>query len=337
MNKEYPNNEILVSVIIPIYNAAKTLRRCIDNLLEISMDNIEIILVNDGSTDESLMICNDYKEVDNRIRVISKENEGVSATRNRGILEAKGKYIAFIDSDDYIFSKIYDDIIKRMKNDIDVVFFGYEKEENGSITYTTLNLKSEEISSEQILDRLLDSQFINDFGYVWNKIYRKNIIEKVQIYFETNISEREDLLFNIDVFKNVNKIQFIPNNPYVYSQNDGSLVRKVKSMNDTFTFIKELDKRIDSKDSRIQVLRNNIVISALADGLVKNVFAIYKDKREINKIWKNIISCAEVSNIRCVQVKPLYLKILWWCVKNKNIWPFYLHYRISVIRRNRNE
>lgn len=95
-------NESLVSVIVPVYNAEKYLKKCMESILKQTYENIELILINDGSIDKSLDICNQFSKRDRRIRVIDKDNSGVSDTRNLGIMLAKGKYLCFVDSDDYI-------------------------------------------------------------------------------------------------------------------------------------------------------------------------------------------------------------------------------------------
>ena len=91
-----------VSIIVPIYNGAKVLRRCVDSIVKQNYENWELLLINDGSKDESIQICTEYAKKDNRIKVIDKENEGVSATRNHGISEATGSYVHFVDCDDYV-------------------------------------------------------------------------------------------------------------------------------------------------------------------------------------------------------------------------------------------
>lgn len=118
--------EIKVSVVIPIYNAEEYLNKCIDSILEQSLKEIEIILINDGSIDRSGEICDEYAMKDERIRVIHKVNEGVSRARNRGIVEASGKYIMFVDSDDYVnqeYCKCLYDLSEKYKNNLVICGF----------------------------------------------------------------------------------------------------------------------------------------------------------------------------------------------------------------------
>ena len=117
-----------VSIIVPVYNGAKKLPRCLDSILGQTYENIEVILINDGSQDDSEKICREFAKKDSRIRVISKENEGVSATRNRGIEEAAGTYIQFTDCDDYLEKDYIENMVHAMElQDADLVIAGYTR------------------------------------------------------------------------------------------------------------------------------------------------------------------------------------------------------------------
>ena len=115
----------LISIIMPVYNAEKYLNRSIESIMNQTYNNIEIILVNDGSTDNSLEICTSYQEKDNRIKLINQANKGVSFARNKGIDEATGDYIMFIDSDDYVEKNMIEDMVSKItEDDIDLVISG---------------------------------------------------------------------------------------------------------------------------------------------------------------------------------------------------------------------
>ena len=116
----------LLSVIVPIYNAENNLEKCLDSIIDQTYKNLELILINDGSTDGSLKICNKYKKNDNRIRLFSKENNGVSSARNLGISMAKGHYITFVDADDYLDLNAYEIALSNFGNN-EAVFFSYKE------------------------------------------------------------------------------------------------------------------------------------------------------------------------------------------------------------------
>jgi glycosyltransferase involved in cell wall biosynthesis len=129
------SNNPLISLIVPVYNISKYLERCINSIIEQSYKNIEIILVDDGSTDNSGQICDAYKEHDNRIRVIHKINGGLSSARNAGLAIIKEEYVGFVDGDDFIDKYIYETLVKAiLDNDADIVQTGfYHTDENGSV------------------------------------------------------------------------------------------------------------------------------------------------------------------------------------------------------------
>lgn len=127
------NSKNLVSVIVPVYNAEHFIEKCIHSILNQSYKNIELILVNDGSTDNSVKICDSFAKIDNRIKLIHQANSGPSVARNNGIYNAKGKYIQFIDADDYIEENMIETLVNEMEKGLDIVICGYKrifKEEN---------------------------------------------------------------------------------------------------------------------------------------------------------------------------------------------------------------
>lgn len=162
----------LISVIIPIYNVEKYLRNCIDTVINQTYSNIEIILVNDGSTDSSLKICNEYKEKDNRITIINKENGGVSDARNAGLKNAHGKYICFVDSDDYIsekfVEKLYNTIILY---NVKIALCNMERVDEVGKSISKKEIISQVIPGKKIIENLYDNNFWPVFVVLCNKMY----------------------------------------------------------------------------------------------------------------------------------------------------------------------
>lgn len=168
----------LVSVIVPVFNTEEHLERCIDSLLIQNLDRIEIILINDGSTDSSGRICREYASQDERIVLLERKNEGLSVARNKGIAVATSDYIMFVDSDDYVekdFCKIPFDIIEREKTD--VVIFGYSAYRNG------VKLKTPIINIDDgIINKELAMELIHGAAccYVVNKLFRKSLFNDIR-------------------------------------------------------------------------------------------------------------------------------------------------------------
>lgn len=181
--KEY---EELISIIIPVYNVEKYIEKCIHSVMEQTYKNIEIIMINDGSTDNCGKICDEYAKKDNRIKVIHQKNEGVSSARNKGIRECTGKYIGFVDGDDIIdtdmFEKLYESITKN-ESDLAICNYYPNKDFCGV---------DEIIDIETALDLILDKDKYK--GFVVNKLYKKSILKDQK--FDEKIDICEDLIFN---------------------------------------------------------------------------------------------------------------------------------------------
>lgn len=201
-----------ISIIVPIYNAEKVLKRCLDSILNQSYKNFELILINDGSKDKSIDIINEYKKKDERIRVIDNKNKGVSETRNIGIKISQGEYIQFIDSDDFIDPYMIENTLEDIeKNKADSIITGMyldiESENGVKSSNQTFKYKIEEGKKNiavAVMDRL-NGTYINS---PVNKIYKKSIIIENNIYMDKRIDLGEDLLFNLEYLKNCKKVIF---------------------------------------------------------------------------------------------------------------------------------
>lgn len=218
-----------VSVIVPVYNSQRFLRQCIDSILQQTYHNLELILVNDGSTDNSGNICNKYAKIDDRVCVVHQDNMGVSAARNSGIYHATGNYLQFIDSDDFIDSDMTESLVAAIeRNSASMVICGYKRIElstGGCIHNSSSKVgffKIEEMLN--ILDYLYARSFINS---PCNKIYRAQLIRDNAIRYQKGIELGEDLLFNLDVIKKSTSFEVIPECPYNYVKyNNGTLTGK---------------------------------------------------------------------------------------------------------------
>lgn len=178
----------LVSIVVPIYNVELFLKRCLDTIINQSYSNIEIILVNDGSTDNSLKICNEYKEKDERIKVIDKKNGGLGSARNAGIDVATGKYIMFIDSDDYISYRMTERLLTILhQENADIVACDFKRfYENGKVEIKKDNKSIKSYSSTEALISMFYNNGIR-WG-AWNKLYKKTLFDDIH-YAEGVYSE----------------------------------------------------------------------------------------------------------------------------------------------------
>lgn len=249
------NTNPLISVIVPVYNSAKYLRKCLKSLIYQTYSNLEIICVNDGSTDNSLDILNEFKSSDSRIIVIDKVNEGTAAARNVGMDNASGDYISFIDSDDWVFLTLYSEFvnyINQAKTDVDIYMFNissYVKGENDIIPRTLLNLSE--------WNNHKDTYTVHDFDdcmkpfshnmSACNKIYKKRFLQNEGIKFPVGL-RYEDTCFCIKACLRSKSILLNPNIFYRYRNvADGSVMSSVSpKVFDVFKIFDIIDDEIDS-------------------------------------------------------------------------------------------
>lgn len=222
-----------VSIIVPVYNVEKYFKRCMNSLLKQTIEEIEIILVNDGSPDNCPIMCDEYAEIDPRVKVIHKKNAGLGFARNSGIEVAAGEYIAFVDSDDYVDTNMYQTLYNyAAKSNYDVVYCGLRREHGNGFINRSEVLEPTEYTGNQINEVILDfiaskPDVTIERKYemsVWHSIYSADIIRRNGLSF---LSEREvgseDLPFQLDVLEHSNKILFIPDVFYTYCLNEVSL------------------------------------------------------------------------------------------------------------------
>lgn len=216
-----------ISIIVPIYNAEKCLKRCIDSILNQTYKNLEIILVNDGSTDSSAQIIEDYARKDQRIKIINKSNGGQSSARNEGIEYATGKYIAFVDSDDWIVEDIYEHCLSiGMENDSDVVdfrvIFSYKEDEAFTMkekgAFNTSILEGEEI----LRDYLLRGQTEKAPFSPCRKLYKAELFNGIR-FPEGKINE--DIVTNFLILSKAKKVIISSKIGYFYNQYGNSTTR----------------------------------------------------------------------------------------------------------------
>lgn len=217
------NAQNLVTIIVPVYNVEKYLHRCIDSIINQTYKNLRIILVNDGSTDSSGVICDDYAKIDNRIQVIHKKNGGLSSARNAGLAKCNFiGYLMFVDSDDWISIDAIEILLRNMLNqESDMIVFNFYITCNNKKTFVNTTghcvFKTYEIKHKLILDIWLNS--------VWDKFYRADIYREIRF---PEGQSYEDAYVMMDVLKKCNKIGCINQALYYYNrENSGSITKSI--------------------------------------------------------------------------------------------------------------
>lgn len=218
-----------ISIIIPVYNVEKYIKRCLDSIINQTLKELEIICIDDGSTDGSGQILDEYSQNDSRIKVIHKQSEGQGIARNIGLEYATGEYIGFVDSDDWIEPETYECAISKMTEDIDVVFYGIDIVLEDSVDEQTQSIQDLKryysscnttyIGEVELNDDIIFKSTVN----IWNKLYKASIIKENQLYFPDIITS-EDIMFFYEYMLLCKKAYYIEKCFYNYFQRAGSLM-----------------------------------------------------------------------------------------------------------------
>jgi len=270
-----------VSIIIPVYNAEKFLHRCINSIIAQTYQNWECILVDDGSSDCSSEICDEYSQKDSRIRVIHKENGGVSSARNRGLDEAQGEWIMFVDSDDWI----KDECLERclgviQKKKLDMLQFGFSRVTDGQIVPVLNSLES----YVEERNAFIESGTFN--VCVWGSIISRYVIEKDNIRFQEGIKLGEDQMFIMQAIAGCHRLIKISDNLYYYFNNPASAVNNSKAI-DMSNSIKALDAfriKYPQFKKKIDCQIANFLVSIVAQNSTSNneIISLYKSIKLID-------------------------------------------------------
>ena len=222
-----------VSVIVPVYNQEKYINRCIDSILEQTMTDFELLLINDGSKDKSLDILKEYEKKDKRIKVIDQKNMGVAKTRNKGIEMAHGEFIALVDNDDYLDNTYLEEFLS-VSDDADVVVGGYKR-----------------VGEEKVLfEKKITTNSWSKYENVapWGKIIRTSFLRENKIKF-FSYSIGEDIIFNMDLYTLTDKIKVIDNSSYNWFYNTSSVSNtSQKVFNDDILVLFEKMKEHDQNE-----------------------------------------------------------------------------------------
>lgn len=291
-----------ISIIIPVYNSEMYLAKCIESVCEIKDEETEILLVDDGSSDRSGQICDYYAHRDKRIRVFHQENKGVSVARNLGILQARGEWICFVDSDDWLSEHFEQQVIKKIREDVDIVYFGALQTVQENVK-ETVDPEQDVLENEQItalrlgllnmdnkqFQQIKNGKFI--YTVPWGKLYKKELLEKYKIFFDENLVWGEDIVFLFEILKYTKRVQTISQRGYFYRENDSSISRSYNK--DAVIFylkmMESLEKRMNivEDDERIW---NNFYLCIIRQFLFTSQRSIFHIDNLISKqeVWKQL-------------------------------------------------
>lgn len=226
---------ILVSIIVPVYNSSKYITNCIESLINQTYKNVEIVFINDGSTDNSLNVLNAYKR-DKRIKIINQKNQGANIARTNGLKKCKGDYVMFVDSDDTILPNTVFELIELIrKYNVDIIKFRFINYDNGNIESNYYKDKG------SLLKELLTTSKMNN---ITNEIVSAKVIRLDDDVFDIKSSNAEDLLMNLSFYDHANNIMVVDDAYYFYTSNENSTSKTV-DIKRILSSIKEYDLLLD--------------------------------------------------------------------------------------------
>ena len=257
------NKEPLLSVVVPVYNTEKYLCKCLDSIINQTYKNLEIVLVDDGSTDGSEVICDRYKEKDSRIVLIHQENGGESHARNIGLINSTGDVIAFVDCDDWLELDMYETMIHEMTtNNLDIIAVSWCKQFDGYHIDAKNNydVSSDIFNREKFLEYIYRRDDFQGFAFMWDKLYSRKCLTNKNgnlLLFNENLKLGGDVLYLAESALNATRVKYLDQNLYHYYQRNDSGMHAPTS--------KKMMDWIESYRIVIELLNKNSIPNNIVD------------------------------------------------------------------------
>ena len=267
-----------VSIIVPVYQAERTLRRCVDSILHQEYSDFELLLIDDGSKDSSGSICDAYAAADCRVRVVHRENGGVSAARNTALELAQGVYLQFLDSDDWITPDATKLLVRTAQSTrCDLVIADFYRVVGKRVSHKCGIAEDGVLSQEAFAAHMMENPADFYYGVLWNKLYRRSLIEQHHLRMDTGISWCEDFIFNLEYILHAETFAVLRAPIYYYVKTKGSLASQTASLSKNFriklrvfsyynNFYKHVLDAKEYEKNRLQVYR--FLLDAAGDGSV---------------------------------------------------------------------
>ena len=329
----------LISVVIPMYNSEKSIDRCIKSIINQSYKNIEIIVIDDGSTDNSKKICEKLAMKDSRIKVLTQTNSGVATARNNGMKEAKGKYLCFIDSDDWIESKMieicYNKLIKEKVDVIRCNMFTENGKDLQDVDITSISKKyNENEIKSNLIDKILNGKLS---AYVWLLLIKKNN-EIKNLRFSKDIIILEDTLFYIEMLLKVKSIYVLNKRLYHYCMNEEGLTLSYTNAENKIKGIIKYKKRVKKiliEEEIYNDEREKEINTVLTNFIMHYIYGLYLQKKYLKKIIKDMDIKDILKNINLDNIS-LYNKIQIKNIISENVYYMKLLFKLKkIIKRSK--
>ncbi len=331
--------ESKISVIIPIYNGERYLHDCFESIKKQTYSNLEIILVNDGSTDNSKDICEEWAKNDSRVKVYNNKNNGVSYSRNFGIDKATGEYIIFIDCDDFIEKEAIETLMKNIKEN-DLILANYYKYYSNKKVIKNPLIPTKNYSKREFINEFWDLYNAYIISSPCNRLYKNDILKQYNIKFKLDYNLGEDLIFNLDYIERCNTICVINKYLYNYRYTENSLTTKYR---ENYMEIQlELNKYIKdfltnnncyNEECQKQIDRNisNIIISGIQSLFLKTCML---SNKEIENVLLKYLSIKEIEVLKKVNYKEFKLQFFKKMIENKKVKTIIIYSKLKeTIRR----
>ena len=291
----------LISIIIPVYNVESYLQKCLDSIINQTYKNIEIIIIDDGSTDKSFEICDNYKLLDNRIEVVHKQNGGLSDARNYGLEIATGQYISFVDSDDVIHPQMIEILYKMIKlTSSDISLCGYtEFMSNNFMNKTRINNLFRVLNNEEALNWLYDSTQKSILMTVsWNKLYKKELFSNIR--FPCGLIHEDEFTTYKLIYK-AKRIVYVENELYYYRQRNNSIMSNKNDIKHLLYY--------DARIEQIKFFKKNSLVNLSEKAIYKIEFLMIQKYKESNNDVKRILA-KKYLNLYLTMIFTLPIKYL---------------------------
>jgi glycosyltransferase involved in cell wall biosynthesis len=298
----------LISVVVPIYQVEDFLVKCIESIRNQTYKNLEIILVNDGSTDKCGEICEDYALKDNRIKVIHKENGGLSDARNAGLKVAKGDYVAFVDSDDYIEKNSYEVLIKEaIENNLDIVAANALLIKNNVESSPLMKKKSFNNEVMSGTDYMCQSIQQNSFHVcAWLNLYKRSLLIDNALYFEKGLLH-EDEEWTPRVFLEAERVKYIDNKFYMYVIRDGSITNTKDKSKNGIDIINTCYKLEQIYKQRLNKHQKRILDGYLVNIFLGGVYMGRLERPEYKKLVRKSFVIGKANNVKSLLKAILFI------------------------------
>ncbi|NDV60239.1 glycosyltransferase family 2 protein [Bacteroides sp. 519] len=333
----------MISIIVPVYNVEHYLPKCLDSLLSQTYSNIEVVCVNDGSQDKSASILANYSAKDSRLKVVTQPNSGIASARNRGIEEAQGEWIMFVDSDDWIDIATCENALSMaMEHCTDVVLWAYTRELVNGKSAPRLLMNEDKLFNENSIhllhrrmvgpvdEELSDPSLLHSWGTVWGKLYSRDVIKPFRFVDTKIIGSAEDALFNIEVFTRVKSAFYINKVMYHYRKNVSSFTGgHNKSLNKCWARLyKMISDTIANHHLPAdfqQALHNRIAIGLIDQGMneCKSPQKMPDKIKAIKQIITEKQYCLAVQSLP-LKYFPLHWLFFFWAAKKGDAWALYV-------------